>query len=256
MPRKPYWLKRPMLAVNVLSGAGAGAGAAAGAAAAGAGFAPARCPRQTRQPRGAKRDGTIDCWKTWRIPCWMDERQSDERCFRRILSISCATAAISFVNNELSDDIFDCTDARTGLRASALSWCVDGGLCTAMGRSSAVASPHLSARWPTATAMRSLLDSIAPFSRKDERSGGSHAEQQGVRRSRGPNRPGDRKQPRQGHRENVRAMLSSGLARLDVVPRAEFDVQAQVLLKTREKLEALEARLAEIEKRLPAGKTE
>ena len=56
--------------------------------------------------------------------------------------------------------------------------------------------------------------------------------------------------------QNIRAMLSSGLARLDVVPRAEFDVQAQVLLKTREKLEALEARLAEIEKRMPAGKTE
>lgn len=56
--------------------------------------------------------------------------------------------------------------------------------------------------------------------------------------------------------QNVRAILSSGLARLDVVPRAAFDVQAQVLLKTREKLEALEGRLAEIEKRLPAGKTE
>lgn len=56
--------------------------------------------------------------------------------------------------------------------------------------------------------------------------------------------------------KNVRAMLSSGLARLDVVPRAEFEVQAQVLLKTREQLEALETRLAEIEKRLPAGKTE
>ena len=56
--------------------------------------------------------------------------------------------------------------------------------------------------------------------------------------------------------QNVKAMLSSGLARLDVVPRAEFDVQAQVLLKTREKLEALEARLAEIEKRLPPGRTE
>ena len=54
--------------------------------------------------------------------------------------------------------------------------------------------------------------------------------------------------------KNVRAMLSSGLARLDLVPRAEFDVQAQVLLKTREKLEALEARLAEIEKRVPPGK--
>jgi ubiquinone biosynthesis accessory factor UbiK len=56
--------------------------------------------------------------------------------------------------------------------------------------------------------------------------------------------------------KNVRAMLSAGLARLDVVPRAEFEVQSQVLLKTREKLEALEARLAEIEKRIPGGKTE
>ena len=50
--------------------------------------------------------------------------------------------------------------------------------------------------------------------------------------------------------KNVRAMLSAGLARLDLVPRAEFDVQAQVLLKTREKLEALEARLAELEARV------
>jgi len=56
--------------------------------------------------------------------------------------------------------------------------------------------------------------------------------------------------------QNVRAMLSSGLARLDVVPRSEFEVQAQVLLKTREKLEALEARVAEMEKRIPGGKTE
>jgi ubiquinone biosynthesis accessory factor UbiK len=46
---------------------------------------------------------------------------------------------------------------------------------------------------------------------------------------------------------NVKAMLQSGLARLDVVPRHEFDTQAQVLLKTREKLERLEARLAELE---------
>ncbi len=53
--------------------------------------------------------------------------------------------------------------------------------------------------------------------------------------------------------KNVRAMLSSGLGRLDLVPRAEFDVQAQVLLKTREKVEALEKRLAELEARLPAA---
>ena len=53
--------------------------------------------------------------------------------------------------------------------------------------------------------------------------------------------------------KNVKAMLSSGLARLDVVPRAEFEVQAQVLLKTREKVEALERRLAEIETRVGAA---
>jgi BMFP domain-containing protein YqiC len=50
--------------------------------------------------------------------------------------------------------------------------------------------------------------------------------------------------------KNVKAMLSTGLSRLDLVPRAEFDVQAQVLLATREKLEALEKRLADLEARL------
>jgi BMFP domain-containing protein YqiC len=54
--------------------------------------------------------------------------------------------------------------------------------------------------------------------------------------------------------KNVKAMLASSLTRLDLVPRAEFDVQAQVLLKTREKLEALEKRLVELEARvLPPG---
>ena len=51
--------------------------------------------------------------------------------------------------------------------------------------------------------------------------------------------------------KNVKAMLASSLARLDLVPRAEFEVQAQVLLKTRAKLEALEKRLTELEERLP-----
>jgi hypothetical protein len=49
--------------------------------------------------------------------------------------------------------------------------------------------------------------------------------------------------------KNVRAMLQSGLQRLDLVPREEFELQAQVLLRTREKLEALEARVAELELR-------
>ena len=55
--------------------------------------------------------------------------------------------------------------------------------------------------------------------------------------------------------KNVKAMLASGIARLDLVPRAEFEIQAQVLLKTREKVEALEQRLAELEARV-AGPTD
>jgi BMFP domain-containing protein YqiC len=51
---------------------------------------------------------------------------------------------------------------------------------------------------------------------------------------------------------NAKALLQSGLSRLDLVPRAEFDVQAQVLIRTREKVERLEARLAELEARLGA----
>ncbi|MET0656691.1 MAG: accessory factor UbiK family protein [Steroidobacteraceae bacterium] len=47
--------------------------------------------------------------------------------------------------------------------------------------------------------------------------------------------------------ENFRAVLQSGLARLDLVTRQEFDVQAAVLRRTREKLELLEARLAALE---------
>lgn len=46
---------------------------------------------------------------------------------------------------------------------------------------------------------------------------------------------------------NFKAVLQSGLSRLDLVTRQEFDVQAAVLRRTREKLEALEARLAALE---------
>ncbi|MDB5760510.1 MAG: accessory factor UbiK family protein [Burkholderia sp.] len=47
--------------------------------------------------------------------------------------------------------------------------------------------------------------------------------------------------------KNVKAMLSQGFSRLDLVTREEFDVQAQVLAKTRAKVDAMEARLAELE---------
>jgi BMFP domain-containing protein YqiC len=47
--------------------------------------------------------------------------------------------------------------------------------------------------------------------------------------------------------KNVKAMMSQGFAKLDLVTREEFDIQAQVLAKTRSKLEALETRVAELE---------
>ena len=50
--------------------------------------------------------------------------------------------------------------------------------------------------------------------------------------------------------KNLRALLSSAFTRFDLVTREEFDVQQEVLGRTREKLEQLEARVAEMEKLL------
>ena len=49
--------------------------------------------------------------------------------------------------------------------------------------------------------------------------------------------------------KKIRQVLQSQLSRLDLVSREEFDVQTQVLLRTREKLTALEQRLTELESR-------
>jgi len=49
---------------------------------------------------------------------------------------------------------------------------------------------------------------------------------------------------------NLKALLAGFFSRLDLVTREEFDVQRQVLLRTREKIERLEARVAELEERL------
>jgi len=48
--------------------------------------------------------------------------------------------------------------------------------------------------------------------------------------------------------QNLKAGVTSMLGKLDMVSREEFDVQAEVLARTREKLAQLEARLAELEK--------
>jgi hypothetical protein len=49
---------------------------------------------------------------------------------------------------------------------------------------------------------------------------------------------------------NFKTLLQSGLERMELVTRDEFDVQSALLERTREKLEALEARLAELEQDL------
>ena len=53
--------------------------------------------------------------------------------------------------------------------------------------------------------------------------------------------------------KNFRALLESGISRMNLVTREEFDVQQRVLERTREKIAALEAALQELEARLPPG---
>lgn len=51
--------------------------------------------------------------------------------------------------------------------------------------------------------------------------------------------------------QNFRSVLSASLGKLDLVTREEFDVQEAVLAKTREKLEALEIQVRELEQSRP-----
>ncbi|MCB4360085.1 accessory factor UbiK family protein [Quatrionicoccus australiensis] len=48
--------------------------------------------------------------------------------------------------------------------------------------------------------------------------------------------------------KNAKAVISGLLGKLDLVTREEFDVQAQVLARTREKLKELETRVEALEK--------
>lgn len=49
--------------------------------------------------------------------------------------------------------------------------------------------------------------------------------------------------------KNLHLMLNGAFNRLNLVTREEFDVQAKVLARTREKLAAVEAKLAEMERK-------
>jgi BMFP domain-containing protein YqiC len=58
-----------------------------------------------------------------------------------------------------------------------------------------------------------------------------------------------RNSPAKDMERNVKAMMSQGLSKLDLVTREEFDVQAQVLARTRARLEELERRVAALEQK-------
>ena len=53
--------------------------------------------------------------------------------------------------------------------------------------------------------------------------------------------------------QNFKSVLQAGLGKLDLVTREEFEVQRAVLLRTREKLEALEALVSTLEAQLEAA---
>ena len=53
--------------------------------------------------------------------------------------------------------------------------------------------------------------------------------------------------------KNLKAALTQAFTRMDLVTREEFDIQSQVLARTREKLTQLEARVAGLERNNSAG---
>jgi len=62
--------------------------------------------------------------------------------------------------------------------------------------------------------------------------------------------PEDLHKLRDDLQKNFRVILSSAFSHMSLVTREEFDTQQSVLTRTREKLEALEERLKEMEKNL------
>lgn len=63
--------------------------------------------------------------------------------------------------------------------------------------------------------------------------------------------------PRGEFETQFKALLQSGFSKLDLVSREEFDSQMAVLARTRARLEALEAKMAELEEKMgPADKAE
>ena len=64
--------------------------------------------------------------------------------------------------------------------------------------------------------------------------------------------PPSMREGREELQQNFKSVLQTGLGKLDLVTREEFDVQRAVLLRTREQLEALQGTVAQLEARLAA----
>jgi BMFP domain-containing protein YqiC len=58
-----------------------------------------------------------------------------------------------------------------------------------------------------------------------------------------------RQSPAKDLEKNVRGLMTQGFQKLDLVTREEFDLQTQVLAKTRARLEELEAKVSALEKK-------
>ncbi|HJP04090.1 MAG: accessory factor UbiK family protein [Gammaproteobacteria bacterium] len=59
--------------------------------------------------------------------------------------------------------------------------------------------------------------------------------------------PGEMQDLKSDLESNFRSLLQSGLGKLDLVTREEFNIQTKVLERTREKLERLERELEELQ---------
>jgi BMFP domain-containing protein YqiC len=64
--------------------------------------------------------------------------------------------------------------------------------------------------------------------------------------------PPGMREGREELQQNFKSILQAGLGKLDLVTREEFDVQRAVLLRTREKLDALQQLVDQLEARLAA----
>ena len=58
-----------------------------------------------------------------------------------------------------------------------------------------------------------------------------------------------RQSPAKDLEKNVRSLMTQGFQKMDLVTREEFDLQTQVLAKTRAKLEELDAKVSALEKK-------